>query len=96
MGGRVITECLFCLQVDWPSTSSSYKREWGWGWGAGGGWLRGAYKLKFTVSTVAPTRLTLLIFNTITSVLRTFGPIPLVVLIKETLKLSVYAFYPSA
>ena len=60
------------------------------------GWLQGAYKLKFTVSTVAPTRLTLLIFNTITSVLRTFGPIPLVVLIKETLKLSVYAFYPSA
>ena len=86
MGGRVITECLFCLQVDWPSTSSSYK----WSW------LRGAYKLKFTVSTVAPTRLTLLIFNTITSVLRTFGPIPLVVLIKETLKLSAYAFYPSA
>ena len=90
MEGRVITECLFCLQVDWPSTSSSYK-----GSGSGGG-LRGAYKLKFTVSTVAPTRLTLLIFNTITSVLRTCGPIPLVVLIKETLKLSVYAFYPSA
>ena len=90
MGGRVITECLFCLQVDWPSTSSSYKWEWEWEWE----W--GAYKLKFTVSTVAPTRLTLLIFNTITSVLRTFGPIPLVVLIKETLKLSVYAFYPSA
>ena len=36
MGGRVITECLFCLQVDWPSTSSSYKWEWEWGWGAGG------------------------------------------------------------
>ena len=76
-------------------SSSRRARELGWREGSGGGgggqggWLRGAYKLKFTVSTVAPTRLTLLIFYTITSALRTFGPIPLVVLIKETLKLSV-------
>lgn len=29
-----ITECLFCLQVDWPSTSGSYK--WGVGRKDGG------------------------------------------------------------
>ena len=59
-------DVFFCLQVDWPLMSGSYK----WGEGERG---------------LAPCRTTLLIFNTITSVLSTFGPIPLVVFTKQTL-----------